>query len=847
MKTKTWNETIGYINAEFALKIEPASYEAGYLALLLSLLYMRHHTQEQELTTRLVERLCQATTSTKLPSLFDRLNLSEDDGFGWLDGYAKGETAKLVSPEALLFSLVGAIPRGMSSQSPAWAFVDQIAKSLDYDLALNDMFKAYLDGSADEDAARGPAALLALLRADKRLVIMFEHLQMNGSRRDEPAGALDLETLKRILSSRVEELRPTISAVFGGDPSHQRKLDELISYLESDTFRVAVLGEFKRGKSTLINALVGEPDLMPADTLPCTSALTEIRGNRTRSFMRQEGSITSAYIPSDEVEFRERAGAAATRQPSRRDGDENERAADSIPRWRVTIPSGFLQRGAISVIDTPGLREDHVRDVLAKREALRADAAIVVMNATQLASSDELELIEDMKLKANNIIVVINKIDLVPKSEWPRLKRHALARIGEKTEAISEERILLLSAGKAEDALKTGEGGQDWLAGLDELREMIVEHLVQQRGNDKINLIKKKIERLVTEYNDHAQSMLVNAEQRLKTFRDTEESAADAKSALDSARKAVDHAADILKESRGARDALTGEYNSNMSVFFEALTEHSKGWDSKHSPITSPKKFTEDIAKLAQNSLIDIIQEWSSGEAVKIVEVEINAKFNEAIKKVNDLIQYIHNATGRSRDSIIKQITSQTFHIDSDAFSTESSSVGAVMLHGVLSAVVGYIIADIILYYVLGLISGFLNPILLAAGVIGGLIMAVVGQDALKNKIKKKIIEEIRSKLNENSVKAKIHRAINQSVDEVFHNISRDFKESCDDLIEEAMIQEALAQERLKRFLDERGFIDKDQYYAALMDEREQAELLANELQKLVHVFGPRLALTSGR
>lgn len=56
---------------------------------------------------------------------------------------------------------------------------------------------------------------------------------------------------------------------------HAKALEEVGSRLQNHVFRVGIMGEFKRGKSTVINALLGQ-EVVPADILPCSATLNRI-------------------------------------------------------------------------------------------------------------------------------------------------------------------------------------------------------------------------------------------------------------------------------------------------------------------------------------------------------------------------------------------------------------------------------------------------------------------------------------------------------------------------------------------------------------------------------------------
>lgn len=79
-------------------------------------------------------------------------------------------------------------------------------------------------------------------------------------------------------AAQVNESMAYLGRVCGdlGLREYAEALQALRSRMEGQTFSVGVVGEFKRGKSTVINSLLGE-DLLPADILPATAVPTYIR------------------------------------------------------------------------------------------------------------------------------------------------------------------------------------------------------------------------------------------------------------------------------------------------------------------------------------------------------------------------------------------------------------------------------------------------------------------------------------------------------------------------------------------------------------------------------------------
>ena len=64
------------------------------------------------------------------------------------------------------------------------------------------------------------------------------------------------------------------------DEAIENQLNDLARDVENDFFTVVVLGEFKRGKSTFVNSLLGA-DLLPTDVLPETAVISAIAYNDT--------------------------------------------------------------------------------------------------------------------------------------------------------------------------------------------------------------------------------------------------------------------------------------------------------------------------------------------------------------------------------------------------------------------------------------------------------------------------------------------------------------------------------------------------------------------------------------
>ncbi len=188
---------------------------------------------------------------------------------------------------------------------------------------------------------------------------------------------------------------------------------------------VAVVGEFKRGKSTLVNALLGMP-LVPTGILPLTSAVTLLRhGDRERLLVHFLDGHEEQHPLDRLARYATEAG-----NPGNRLG---------VELTVVETPSPFLADG-MQVIDTPGTGSVHAHNTHAAESFFpRIDAAVVVLSADQPLSAAERELLATIDGMAGACIVVANRIDrLGERDRGPVLRflRETLAGAGHVAEVL---------------------------------------------------------------------------------------------------------------------------------------------------------------------------------------------------------------------------------------------------------------------------------------------------------------------------------------------------------------------------------------------------------------------------
>jgi small GTP-binding protein len=164
-----------------------------------------------------------------------------------------------------------------------------------------------------------------------------------------------------------------------------------------DRFNLVVLGEFKRGKSTLINALLGRA-VLPTGVIPLTSVVTAISAGDHDRLVVCYGDGREEDRPLSEISDYVTEG----RNPGNRLG---------VELARVELDHELLGAG-LELVDTPGIGSIHSHNTAVAREFLpRVDAAICVLDAGQPLSQAERELLVELTDRVPRLLIVINKID----------------------------------------------------------------------------------------------------------------------------------------------------------------------------------------------------------------------------------------------------------------------------------------------------------------------------------------------------------------------------------------------------------------------------------------------------
>ncbi|HXX44254.1 MAG TPA: dynamin family protein [Candidatus Acidoferrales bacterium] len=316
-----------------------------------------------------------------------------------------------------------------------------------------------------------------------------------------PGGAAPQETGQGGALRRLAE----IAGELGSDRIAE-EAKSLAERLAEGRFYVVCVGQFKRGKSTLLDAIVGDR-VLPTGILPVTSVPTVVRWGRTRSARVRFRGGNWLEIPPDEL----------TQYVSEEFNPENTKGVAGV---EVFVPSPLLS-GGMCLVDTPGVGSIFAGNTAATQAFVpHVDAAIFVVGADPPISGEELALAGQVGKHVRNLIIVLNKADRTSDSEREMAKsftKQALEkRLGRPVGSIYEV--------SAEDQLQARGPERDWGRLIRALENLVRESgrsLVSTAGERGVRRFTEELLSTVSEEREALARPLEESERRIQRLGQT--------------------------------------------------------------------------------------------------------------------------------------------------------------------------------------------------------------------------------------------------------------------------------------------------------------------------------------
>lgn len=222
---------------------------------------------------------------------------------------------------------------------------------------------------------------------------------------------MDLVQYERTKFALAAILRSSATAFGEAHSEIQDPFRDLFARLAEDRFNLVAIGRFSRGKTSLMNAMLGT-ERLPTGIVPLTSVITTVTyGSVERAFIVHQGRALPYEIELD----------ALPQYITQQGNPENRRR---VALAQIELPAGILRRG-FHLVDTPGLGSSVVENSRTTERFLpQADAFLLVTSYDSPLSAEELRVLKDAAPSARRVFIAINKHDLVSDGERTLARRH---------------------------------------------------------------------------------------------------------------------------------------------------------------------------------------------------------------------------------------------------------------------------------------------------------------------------------------------------------------------------------------------------------------------------------------
>jgi ribosome biogenesis GTPase A len=276
------------------------------------------------------------------------------------------------------------------------------------------------------------------------------------------------------------------SLIFGLGPGFEheaKKLSGLKDRLVDGRFHLAVLGQFKRGKSTLLNALISDP-ILPVSVIPLTAVPTFIRF----------GAVSTIRVHYGENRSVEEFSGASTRDRTAflvkyvtEEGNPKNKLG--VTEVEVKLPVPILSKGVV-FIDTPGIGSTYRHNTQATLNFLQqCDAALFLVSADPPITEVELDFLQQVREKVPRLFFVLNKVDYLNANECEQALVFFRKVLAEHLEIKQDIPVFCTSARQGLEA-KIKNCQKAWIeSGVAKLETHLIDFLVREKFSALCNAI----------------------------------------------------------------------------------------------------------------------------------------------------------------------------------------------------------------------------------------------------------------------------------------------------------------------------------------------------------------------
>jgi GTPase Era involved in 16S rRNA processing len=416
------------------------------------------------------------------------------------------------------------------------------------------------------------------------------------------------------------------------------QIDDEIDKLETSSFYLAVLGQFKRGKTTFINALLGE-EILPTGILPLTSIITLIRfGERKKA---EVVFLDNRRCTIDPTELRQYVSES-----------ENAKNEKKVHHVELAYPSSFLKNGIV-LIDTPGVGSIALHNTETTQGFLpRIEAAVVLLGADPPVTQVEFQFIDELFSTVEKAFFLLNKSDVLSESDLADALAYTASALKSKLGSNSE--VYPVSALAALKERKGANVTGPYGSAIEKVKRTIESFLQKEKLHHLLRSSEKRFHRFIEELRFSIELQLKAIETPLNELQTKIGLFNQYATSLETDGRR--HIYIIDGEITLLRQRLSDKVDLKLHEEASKLQNAIENFSSKHSDMPS-NDLLMSLDQEVTAMLISDFEKWRMPVQTEILE-SLRSIFGRAAEEVNELSRKINQHTAELFGISVKEFPS---------------------------------------------------------------------------------------------------------------------------------------------------------------------------------------------
>jgi small GTP-binding protein len=426
------------------------------------------------------------------------------------------------------------------------------------------------------------------------------------------------------------------------------KIDRLIDKLRQNRFNLVVLGAFKRGKSTLINALLGE-GVLPTAIVPLTSVVTILSYG-------EELGIEVLFTDGERREISQEELVDYITEK------ENPRNKKGVHEVKISYCSPYLRDG-VQIIDTPGVGSVYEHNTEVALNFLpQVDAGVFVVTVDPPLSAAEHEFLKDIREYVHKLFFVLNKIDYVGEAErqealefTAQVLREDLATDGLMIFPVSAKIALEGKQNRSCDALECSL--------LPQFERHLSEFLYKEKGRVLVVSILNRALKAIT---DSTLTLKVERQASTMSLKELEEKTARFDGELQGLQKEREFSLLLLD---GRMKDMVKELDGDLQAFKKTTTAtlRREVEATFHQKSQSAPDLRGEMEQFLFGALRNVFTVWRRQEIDKLTQ-KLSAVHEEFAGRINGILERLTELTARIFDFSLRGVQAEEVFTERSEF-----------------------------------------------------------------------------------------------------------------------------------------------------------------------------------